>query len=707
MSFQYQDLDWAKREIRLISFVRNGKEPLEMTLSVISRDSAPQYHCLSYVWGDPTLVFPVVINGCSLLVTQNLGEALTRMAQEDIDFLWADGLCIDQADDVDKSRHVQSMGDIFAEAWSVLAWLGPEADSSSLVMEEIERAGSIILEHFFSIPQAEDGELLPLSATARQSLRELGRLLVFQMLDRLKDGFDTSAWEKLGRDERHAPIAAWYAFFHDRPYWSRVWILQELAVAQRAVLFCGPSKVSLHKLLAHHHFLERSWYRSQFGPTVWPLASKHDQFWCVNKTPALGSFFSIVSSVDWPHQRLLDLIMGTQKMNASVAHDRVFAMLTLTTDDDRVGIDVDYSRPVEEYLQIIVRNGLSQGRCSLAPLRSTVRAWAKDCPSWVALSSPSVGLQGYIRDMATITCTEALEGSQQPLPLVEPFRASGGKPFNPGPDCFSRAGNMQLPCVVIGTVQRHHSLQETEDQAWQRLAHLDGAFGMGSRPERVWESKEERTRQEFLSLHQIVRGGSPPETHWEITSSCLVAMNVSRNLVSFLEAPDLLTIKESPEQRRMIWSLLIPHGRPNRYGSEEFQLQQETTLDNGFYNICACSGGASALAQRLSDATTDPWDAVASLVDSMNPTAKVISLYSNLVCFFETTNGFRGLVSGCVEEGDRLVIFPGFSVPYLVRPKGANGNIYELMREAWVPGVMYGELFEGESEPETVLVDLC
>ena len=70
-------------------------------MKIVSKDDKPSYHCLSYVWGDPTPVWPIVVDDTEVLVAQNLGEALQRVANEqDVEFLWVDALCINQKDDV-------------------------------------------------------------------------------------------------------------------------------------------------------------------------------------------------------------------------------------------------------------------------------------------------------------------------------------------------------------------------------------------------------------------------------------------------------------------------------------------------------------------------------------------------------------------------------------------------------------------------------
>jgi len=146
MALQHDTLDRSINEIRLIRFHRNNKTPLEISMKIVSKDEKPSYHCLSYVWGDPTPVWPIVVDDTEVLVAQNLGEALQRVANEqDVEFLWVDALCINQKDEVEKLHQVHMMKTIYSDAIAVLAWLGPEADSSGDVMDELSHAGSILV----------------------------------------------------------------------------------------------------------------------------------------------------------------------------------------------------------------------------------------------------------------------------------------------------------------------------------------------------------------------------------------------------------------------------------------------------------------------------------------------------------------------------------------------------------------------------------
>ena len=99
----------------------------------------PPYHALSYAWGDIQpdglhLTDIVLLEGVVVRVTAHLNWALRRIRQlfvncpaEDevpVPRFWVDALCINQRDDQERMQQVSIMGSVFAEAQSVLIWLG-------------------------------------------------------------------------------------------------------------------------------------------------------------------------------------------------------------------------------------------------------------------------------------------------------------------------------------------------------------------------------------------------------------------------------------------------------------------------------------------------------------------------------------------------------------------------------------------------------
>ncbi|KAI0192360.1 heterokaryon incompatibility protein-domain-containing protein [Xylaria flabelliformis] len=102
--------------------------PLHGHFRFVNLENDPFYDAISYTWGKPHFTEEIFIGESSrLCITPNLRDALVRYRQPtEIRSIWADAICIDQANEEDKRRQIPSMGDIFRCASSVLVWLGKE-----------------------------------------------------------------------------------------------------------------------------------------------------------------------------------------------------------------------------------------------------------------------------------------------------------------------------------------------------------------------------------------------------------------------------------------------------------------------------------------------------------------------------------------------------------------------------------------------------
>lgn len=192
--FRYQPLTRSD-EIRLVKiFPVSGISAVKCELqSAILGSEAPNYDALSYCWGDATDKTWVSCNGQRLALTKNLLNAIRRFRRKsEIVTLWIDQISINQEDLEERNSQVQLMGKIYKSAANVLIWLGDEADKSSMATEIISSLSDNLDEDIHSW-------------TAKE-WRALGALL-------------------------------------SRPWFSRMWVLQELGVASSATFVCGRQEI--------------------------------------------------------------------------------------------------------------------------------------------------------------------------------------------------------------------------------------------------------------------------------------------------------------------------------------------------------------------------------------------------------------------------------------------------------------------------------
>lgn len=176
-------------------------------------DKAPVYSALSYTWGDRSITHTIFVNGQRLQVTSNLYNALYnfRGLYPGIR-LWADAVCINQNDQEERGQQVQLMQKIFSRAIKTLVWLGIEEDESSKAFDWIELCSKRYTDRC-SVPPKKSiafdyGHWGPPSSwKAKEELIALERLLA-------------------------------------RPWWYRIWVVQEVAVSKKVWVYCGNRKCS-------------------------------------------------------------------------------------------------------------------------------------------------------------------------------------------------------------------------------------------------------------------------------------------------------------------------------------------------------------------------------------------------------------------------------------------------------------------------------
>jgi hypothetical protein len=137
----YSDLDTTIPEFIILE-LEPALDPgslIVCRLQKFSFPDAPEYGAISYVWGDPSNKFSILVNDQPFLVTRNLVDILKRLRRQMGSMpLWADAICINQEDIAERNHQVQLMRDIYRSAELVVAWLGEEKDESDLAIDMIE-----------------------------------------------------------------------------------------------------------------------------------------------------------------------------------------------------------------------------------------------------------------------------------------------------------------------------------------------------------------------------------------------------------------------------------------------------------------------------------------------------------------------------------------------------------------------------------------
>ena len=278
----------------------NGSDEIHCSLMEADPSTTPHYEALSYTWGSPDVFKTIVCDGRRTSVSANLFDALHCLRQlEKAVVFWIDQLCINQKDAEERSSQVMLMGSIYSKASRVVVWLGVEdADSKAgiaLARNVLNKVGD--RHHFHLMPEHMKSLSLP--------------------------PYKDRQWRALGR-------------FLQRPWFSRVWIIQEVVMSTNTIFVCGKetfTPAEMSKLV--DRLMNLPTYPSFTGRS----GTGSNGVWCVGIIDHLCKMQG--SATRTSSIELLGIGMASK---ATDPRDKIYALLSL----GQSGIQADYSKSVEE-----------------------------------------------------------------------------------------------------------------------------------------------------------------------------------------------------------------------------------------------------------------------------------------------------------------------------------------------------------------------
>ncbi|KAH8628999.1 hypothetical protein IG631_16256 [Alternaria alternata] len=333
--FKHQPLQTPSTELRYLYLLPrthnidiDGQTVVRCELLSDADEQGPSYAGLSYAWGDAQICRPMLVGDKVFYATENLAVALEHLQEEEktITF-WVDAICIDQSDSNEKSVQVQRMGNVFASAVVVIAWVGPAADNSDLALQELERYSEDI----------DDSS--------------------YKSLTDVRQRFAT------------LPFASIEAFLA-RPWFKRVWVGQEVALNERVIFVCGQRDIYRRKLLDSF----REYWRSSITFRGSNPSADFYRFEYVEPLP----FYDFLER----EESSLYISFGS-RLESSDPRDFIYSSFGRINDIEKHGLRVDYTKSVEEvyteFAEAIIRIG------QIAWLEDVLRPSStyRNLPSWV------------------------------------------------------------------------------------------------------------------------------------------------------------------------------------------------------------------------------------------------------------------------------------------------------------------------------------
>ena len=99
------------------------------------------------------------------------------------------------------------------------------------------------------------------------------------------------------------------------------------------------------------------------------------------------------------------------------------------------------------------------------------------------------------------------------------------------------------------------------------------------------------------------------------------------------------------------------------------------------------------------------WNILALCVTKSSAYLPTIKMACKNRSIFKTSDGNVGLGPATLQAGDYLVILPNVRLPHIVRASALG--VHQLIDEAFVPGIMYGEIFDKQEVPPQTWMGLC
>lgn len=309
-SYRYPPLHPDAPSIRLITLLRgSGQSELRCNFKLAYLGGGEQYEAVSYAWEMSTRNRPIKVGNQTFLVSAVVEDILMRLRKPQKDrTLWLDLICIDQANRDERSRQVDRMKDIFGQAQAVIASLGPHIGS----------------EHLDASNQWRFDHALDLITSA---WRAVGSMTNFPLSE---------------SDEQNVLCLL------SKPWFSRVWVVQEVAAAKKLIIICGKQTID------GKDFAKKLYQRIPSRVRQEELQTKLEHL-----RPLL--LYMSVGFATGPKEELLTLLHQFRSWEASDPRDKVYAILGLSSDGrESSELRPDYDLPVAQVYRNVAEYMLSR-----------------------------------------------------------------------------------------------------------------------------------------------------------------------------------------------------------------------------------------------------------------------------------------------------------------------------------------------------------
>ena len=408
--YKFCPLPSPSTHIRILELCEGGPQtPLHCTLTTRPLKSTlhPSYEALSYHWGDGepteeiTLKYKEKDFPDPFMVRPNLASALKQLRYRFRPrYLWIDAICINQDDNSERNVQVALMDSVYGGASEVCVWLGDADENSGLALNFIRRI--VILDDF----------------------------------------------DRLAADSRTPHEWAALLDLMKREWFSRRWVVQEIALAKAARLYCGDSSadwsdfavaVSLFEAVeTEDRSISKTIQRSKDYNQIPDFLGEINFLSATRLVDATSNLFRKAKSGE-VQEKLLTLealVSNLSAFKASRPHDTIYAVLPLAKGIRSIAKPYKAAYGAETPLTSTARLAADDRGSTPSSARED-----SDAPLPVAESQPQDGEPAsFISRKATLPSVPEAQVQQSATPIL-----------NGGPKEIPLSSISEGPIQVIGS----------------------------------------------------------------------------------------------------------------------------------------------------------------------------------------------------------------------------------------------------------------
>lgn len=635
----------------------------------------PNYKALSYTWGCPfsdpkeaawwnahvSANPAITCNGRKVSVTNTLLAALRCVRQLSPNtWLWTDALCIDQTNDSEKLVQINLMGEIYSSATETLVWLAPRVEQSLLFHRYYHKLAS------------------------------LGDIPLTERRDRhsaITDIFGSATFDARARMFNEI------LHFGRLNWWTRTWTLQEFALAKACTLIYGELRFHGKILL---NFLELFVELSKFDQKMarhlrtlfrhnlmFRLKSRHMLVTAQQDPPVL------VSNLDDAHgchnfaAILMEMLGQTVELKTTDPRDAILGVVGICRVlAEHLGQSVGARFPPAGALSATeLAAAVAKVALLDVPILSVLRFAGSseerdDIPSWTPdFTRPVYGtLSKQKYDASAI--------SSNPCSISSCLAGRSFK-FLPNPLDPSRQRQalhleaLKLSTITSTTTLRHapETTPTTTPTNFEYRTIIALLTFCLSLPKSYWSSHH---RENNNGLWQTLYAGNPTVTQTIVQVGIMVNLYLYASSLPSDEQSTVLDFLSQSEYERLVEVLGFNV-------LEDFKAVP-VILES------KCPEQRAAFLETLK--RKQP------LNDMPNSAQWLLNLSGDRI----------GLTTRPCEENDEIWILRGGEYPSVLRPVlGEGDNMFRLIGDTYVDGVMHGEWIRQHSESEDSIewVTIC